>query len=191
MADQFIGEIRLFAHGTAPKDWLPCDGRLLTVSKDLYALLTILGNRYGGNGVQNFGLPNLNGKVPGGVGAGPGLTERKLADTTGRAAVMANIEHYPAHGHTLCCTTETAKEKRAEGGRVLAKATAGSAERPTAYNAYATETEHTEHMGLDSLAVFGAKILDRHNNMQPYLSLHYYIAFQGAYPPRPGESSED
>lgn len=187
MADQFIGEIRLFAHGVTPSDWMACDGQLLTITKDTTALFSVIGNRFGGDGMRNFALPNLNGRAPGGVGKGPGLSQRQLAETNGHKAVMANMEHYPAHSHTLCGSSAKATLKEATGGHLLAGATADSEGRPKDYNAYATETEHTERMGGKSLSVFGANFVDRHNNMQPYLSLRFCIAIQGAFPPRPGE----
>jgi microcystin-dependent protein len=187
MADQFIGEIRLFAHGVAPGDWMVCDGQLLKITKETTVLFSIIGNRFGGDGMKNFALPNLNGRAPGGVGKGADLSDRALAATDGYAAVLVNVEHYPMHSHTLYGTTASANLKAAAGGHSLAAATAGSSERPPAYNAYATETEHTEHMGSESLSTFGASFIDRHNNMQPYLSLQYCIAIQGAFPPRPEE----
>lgn len=187
MDDQFIGEIRLFAHGVTPSDWMACDGQLLTITKDTTVLFTIIGNRFGGDGMKNFALPNLNGRAPGGVGKGPGLSARAVAETDGHEAIMAHDENYPAHSHTLCGTIAKADLTEAAGGKSLATATAGSGERPPEYNAYATQTEHTEPMGIQSLATFGASFIDRHNNMQPYLSLQYCIAIQGAFPPRPGE----
>lgn len=185
MADQFLGEIRVFAHGVTPKDWMSCEGQLLNVAQHA-ALFSLIGSRFGGDGRTNFALPNLNGRAPGGAGKGPGLSQRQLAETDGHKAVMANMEHYPAHSHTLYGTTASANLKEAAGGHCLAGATAGSSARLTAYNAYTTETEHTEHMGSKSLSVFGASFVDRHNNMQPFLALQFCIAIQGAFPPRPG-----
>ena len=75
MSDAYIGEIRIFAGNFAPKDWHFCDGSLLPISTNA-ALYSILGTRYGGDGVTTFALPNLSGRAPIGQGAGPGLTPR-------------------------------------------------------------------------------------------------------------------
>ena len=54
----YLGQIEAFAFNFAPAGWLPCDGRLLPINKN-QALFALLGTTYGGNGVQNFGLPKL------------------------------------------------------------------------------------------------------------------------------------
>jgi hypothetical protein len=40
----------------------PCDGRTLSIAQNT-ALFSLIGTKYGGNGVTTFNLPNLNGKV--------------------------------------------------------------------------------------------------------------------------------
>ena len=71
-----LGEIRVFAGtsgGTAfvPRGWLLCDGSILPISGK-QALFAILGTTYGGNGVDNFALPDLRSRVPVGTGAAAG-----------------------------------------------------------------------------------------------------------------------
>ena len=56
--DQLMGTIFAFAPNWAPKGFMPCDGRLLSVSQ-YSALFSLLGTQYGGNGVSTFGLPNI------------------------------------------------------------------------------------------------------------------------------------
>lgn len=56
--DQFLGQIELFPYGFAPAHWTLCDGKLLSVS-DNQALYTLLGTRFGGDGVSNFAVPDL------------------------------------------------------------------------------------------------------------------------------------
>lgn len=53
-----IGQILLFAGYRLPMNWFLCDGRLLTIH-DYPALFSILGTKYGGDGIHNFALPNL------------------------------------------------------------------------------------------------------------------------------------
>ncbi len=57
-----IGEIILFA-GPSNYMLIPCDGRLLQIV-EYQALFTVIGTVYGGNGVTNFNVPDLRGKVP-------------------------------------------------------------------------------------------------------------------------------
>ena len=55
----FIGEIRLFGGNFAPRDWILCEGQLLSIT-DNTALFSILGTTYGGDGRTTFGLPDLS-----------------------------------------------------------------------------------------------------------------------------------
>ncbi len=75
ISDAWIGEIKLFAGNYAPLGWAYCNGQLLSIAGNT-ALFSIIGTYYGGNGVNNFALPDLRGAVPLGFGtpAGGGNT---------------------------------------------------------------------------------------------------------------------
>ena len=61
--DYFIGDICLFPYSFTPRGWIKCDGALLQIQQydTLYALI---GNKFGGDGRTNFGVPNLQGAEP-------------------------------------------------------------------------------------------------------------------------------
>jgi microcystin-dependent protein len=59
----WIGEIKLFAGNYAPPNWAFCNGQLINIA-DNTALFAIIGTYYGGNGVNNFALPDLRGAAP-------------------------------------------------------------------------------------------------------------------------------
>ncbi|ACV63649.1 Tail Collar domain protein [Desulfofarcimen acetoxidans DSM 771] len=63
MYDPFLGQIQLFAFGFAPKGWIICKGATLYV-REHRALFELLGNRFGGDGVNTFCLPNLTYAQP-------------------------------------------------------------------------------------------------------------------------------
>ncbi len=66
--DFYLGQIVLFGFNWAPIGFLPCNGQLLSISQ-YQALYALLGNTYGGDFSNNtFALPNLNGRVPVGMG---------------------------------------------------------------------------------------------------------------------------
>jgi Phage Tail Collar Domain len=67
ISDAWIGEIKLFAGSYAPIGWAFCNGQLLPIASNT-ALFSIIGTYYGGNGVNNFGLPDLRGAAPLGFG---------------------------------------------------------------------------------------------------------------------------
>lgn len=98
--DSFIGEICIFPYGFVPENWLPCWGQTLS-AKQYQALFSILGNKYGGDGINNFMLPNLSNKIAIGAGAGPGLTPRPLAQAVGSDSVMLSPLNLAPHSHII------------------------------------------------------------------------------------------
>lgn len=58
MYEGTIGEIRLFAGNFEPRDWAFCNGQTLNIRGN-EALYSILGNKYGGNGIKTFALPKI------------------------------------------------------------------------------------------------------------------------------------
>jgi microcystin-dependent protein len=60
--DAYIGEIKPVAFNYAPMGWMLCNGQTLPISQ-YQALFALLGTYYGGDGVTNFKLPDLRGRV--------------------------------------------------------------------------------------------------------------------------------
>jgi hypothetical protein len=63
ISNSWLGEIKLFAANYSPPGWALCNGQLLDISGN-EALFAIIGNYYGGNGVNNFAIPDLRGATP-------------------------------------------------------------------------------------------------------------------------------
>jgi len=100
MSECFIGEIRAFPYSFTPLDWLPCDGRIVSVAQ-YQALYSLIGNTYGGTQNQTFGLPDLRGRAVIGQGQGPGLTNYVYGSHQGAETVTLNGNQTPNHSHTL------------------------------------------------------------------------------------------
>jgi microcystin-dependent protein len=64
--EQYLGEVRLVGFNFCPVNWLPANGQILNIQQ-YTALFALYGTTYGGNGVQTFALPNLQGRAPVGV----------------------------------------------------------------------------------------------------------------------------
>src|ERR1700712_1375743 len=90
MSDPFIGEIKIVAFNFPPRGGALCNGQLLPINQN-QALFSILGTMYGGNGVTNFALPNLQGRMP--VHQGNGMT---VGSTGGEAAHNLTVKDIPA-----------------------------------------------------------------------------------------------
>ncbi|MEK3731897.1 tail fiber protein [Paenibacillus sp. FSL M8-0334] len=164
MAEPFIGEIRLFAFGKVPNGWLPCNGQLLQVHQ-YQALYALIGPSYGGNGMTNFALPNLQGRVAvhGGQGA--------VGVTGGVEAHALTVAEMPQHHHAVRASSSWANNRQADG-RIWA----------------ANETQHlygsANNTQMSTEAIANAGQGQAHSNMQPYTALNYCIAVQGIFPSR-------
>jgi len=89
----YLGQIDVSAAPSSLFDAL-AQGQLLPTSQDS-ALFSILGTTYGGNGTQNFQLPNLAGAVAIGSGSGLGLPIFPLGQTTGTATKTVTPANLP------------------------------------------------------------------------------------------------
>jgi microcystin-dependent protein len=84
--DPIIGQLMIVAFNFAPQNWLLCDGTTYAVSQ-YEALFNLIGNKYGGDGVNNFCVPDLRGRFPMGQGAGNGLSPIALGQIGGTATI--------------------------------------------------------------------------------------------------------
>lgn len=170
MSDAFLGEIRIMACTIAPEGWAACDGQLLYISQNT-ALYSILGNTYGGNNNTTFALPNLQGRSPMQPGQGSGLSPRSLGEAGGETAVSLTAAHIPAHTHTLTASTLPSNSQDPQN-RSLARSFGGSAYNQSANNSVVLASDLLSTAGNSS----------PHNNMQPYLTLSFFICLTGIYP---------
>lgn len=58
--EAYLGEIRAYPSNQNPSNWIKTDGRLLQINQYL-ALYGMLGNRFGGDNINTFAVPNLRG----------------------------------------------------------------------------------------------------------------------------------
>lgn len=179
MADPFVAEIRLMPFNFAPRGWAACDGQLLPISQNT-ALFSLLGTTYGGDGKSTFGLPNLQGRVVGHPGQGPGLSLRDLGEETGVSAVTLLSTEMPVHTHTLQAKNSNATTANPVGN-ALAKGRYSSGTQSGAVAFYQAANPNVQ-MNPSALSVQGGGL--PHNNLMPYLTLNFFIALQGIFPPR-------
>jgi len=175
MAEPYVGEIKLVPFTVVvPKGWQRCEGQLLQISQNT-ALFALLGTMYGGDGRQTFGLPDLRGRTPVGVGStslapDPGVQ----GASAGAETVVLTVGQLPSHRHSLNAVTAAANEQLPTGNLIASGATDDQLLFAPATNLV------TLHSG--TIANQGGSV--GHNNMQPYLVLQYIIATQGIFPSR-------
>lgn len=167
MLDAYLGEIRSFAFGYAPRGWEACDGQLLPIQQ-FQALFSLLGTTYGGNGTTTFALPDLRGRVP--IDASPAHPQ---GQSDGEEAQVLTPGQMPAHTHQWMADGDVADSASPSD----ALAAASTPTDPQWSNSTATVAMAAELVGT---AGTGAG----HANMQPYLVVEYCIAVDGNFPPR-------
>lgn len=175
MSDQFLAEIRIFPFNFEPNGWAFCNGQILPIVQ-YTALFSLLGTTYGGNGTNNFALPNFQSRGSLGQGMGPGLSQRDLGETGGEQNITLTAQQIPAHTHTP--NAKSAGTLTSPSGAIWGEPAIA---RP-APNFYATSLGTPVNMAANAIGPAGFS--QAHDNMMPYLVLNYCIAMTGIFPPR-------
>ena len=168
----YIGMIFLFAGNFAPTGFMLCEGQLLPIAQ-YTALFSILGTNYGGNGQSTFGLPDLRGRVPVGVGQGPQLSPYYLGQEGGSETATILQANMPPHTHALMGNTGVAGKEYPGPNHVI-----GPSMTDKMYSEAAPNT--TMSPGAIGMSGSGLPV----PTVPPYQAINYIIAVQGLYPPR-------
>ncbi len=171
MSEPFVGQITMFAGNFAPRSWAFCDGQLLAISQN-NALFSLLGTVYGGDGRTTFGLPDLRGRIPIHAGNGPGLSPRQLGAKAGTENVTATVNQLPSHSHDPAQATTAVGSSTNPNGQLPARSAAG--------DTYVDDLSPID-MATATSNTGGS---ESHNNIQPYLCVHFIIALSGIFPSR-------
>lgn len=178
MSEPFLGEIKMVGFNFAPRNFLNCDGSLLSISSHT-ALFSLLGTTYGGDGRTTFAIPDLRGRVPVHTGAGPGLTNREIGSRAGSESVELLSNQLPGHSHSL--TDGVVPTTNAVGNQ-----TAPDGHRPATAND--GESNYSDAASTGDIALGGSTAPtggnQPHDNMPPFLTIRFVIATAGVYPAR-------
>ena len=165
MSTPFLGQLLLCSWNFPAKGWALCNGQLMSIQQNA-ALFSLLGTYYGGNGIQNFALPNLQGRTPVGIGTAEGITIGQMAGTESVTLLSTEV---PLHTHQVNATT-SAPGTTSPSGALLARGTA---------SVYAGATNLVA-MNAASVSFMGGS--QPHENRQPYLVMNWCIALSGIFP---------
>jgi microcystin-dependent protein len=160
--DPFLSEIKMVSFNFAPKGWTLCNGQLLPINQN-QALFALLGTTYGGDGRVNFGLPNLQGRVPMHMGNGHTLGERG-----GEQAHTLNLSELPAHTH-ICAGSSAQATLTSPAGNLWGS----DASSPFSPNS---------NTAMNPACITNTGGSQAHLNMSPYLTINFCIALQGIFP---------
>jgi microcystin-dependent protein len=168
MGTPFIGQLLLTSWGFAPRGiYAQCNGQLMSIRSN-QPLFALLGVAYGGDGINTFALPNLQGRTA------IGMTSPSQRGQIGGA-----------ESHTL-----TSSEVPGSHTHQLLGSSAGPGSANPAGNAFATTTgSATLYGAAGSPAILSGGSISSvggqgHENRQPFLVMNWSIALQGIYPSR-------
>ncbi|MBB6557438.1 microcystin-dependent protein [Acidovorax soli] len=171
MSEAYLGEIRIFGGNFAPRDWMFCNGQILSIAQNT-ALFSLLGTTYGGNGTTTFALPDLRGRAPVHQGQGPGLSSYTMGEVSGSEDVTLTTQQMPQHSHGLM-----------HGGiGTQASPQNGLLGTTSARDFRYTSAAATTNLAADTLTTSGGS--QPHENRSPYLAVGYIICVGGIFPSR-------
>ena len=180
--DVYLGEIRAFAFPYEIIGWRMCNGQMLSIEK-ASLLYGLIGTTFGGNGLSEFALPDIRGRMLLGQGQNPDTSfpNYAIGYMRGSEATVLGAANLPAHTHALQCSSQAGTLN--QDGKVCSPVTAILAVIQGGSLAYITTEQAgntNKPMDTDSISSSGGR--DTFNNMSPFITLNYMISTQGAYP---------
>jgi len=179
MDSPFLGMVQYFAFGWAPKGYALCNGALLSIQQNA-ALFSLLGTYYGGNGVNTFALPDLQGRSI--ISQSNSFT---MGEKLGTATASLLTSNMPLHSHTasgaIGCNTGNGTQSIPTGGFPAVPVTSGRGGGPV--SVYGTPATGSPLGGVTvTVGATGSAV--PFNTQNPYLAVTACIATIGLFPSR-------
>jgi microcystin-dependent protein len=188
MATPYLSQILMFAGNYAPKGWAFCNGQLMAINQ-YAALFSLIGTSYGGNGVNNFGLPSLQSTLPVSFGQGGGLSNYVLGQLGGTASVTLTQSQVPTHQHFMMASTSaSATTSTAISNTVVLGNPSNQSQAPATASLYANPPQQNQppliprQLAPGTCSTVGQN--QPHPNLMPSLCISFCIALIGVFPTR-------
>lgn len=174
-AEPMLASICITAANFCPRGYAEAAGQILPIAQNT-AVFSLMGTTFGGDGRTTFALPDLRGRVPVGVGQGPGLSSVVDGQVWGSETTTLTQAQMPVHSHTAqAMGTASAGNTDSPAGAVPAKL--------ARYNQYSSGAADAA-MGAGTVAIGSAGGSQPFSVRDPSLGLRYCIALQGIFPSR-------
>ena len=182
MSESFLGEIRMFSFNWAPRNWLLCNGATLQI-RQYNALAALLGTRYGGDGVNTFQIPDLQGRTPLHYGVHSGI-KYNVGNKVGTETVALSMSTLPVHSHEVCAVTLPADgTSPADNCIATAAPNAKTGDISPPYAAAPATPSSDVPLNPGTVSIAGGS--QPHSNVQPYSVTNFCICTAGYWPSRP------
>lgn len=187
MSEPYIGQIIFGAFGFAPRGYALCDGATLLINQN-QALYSLISHTYGGDGQNNFKLPDLRGRVAMGFGLSPESgTVYPIGQYGGNETVALTAEQLPPHSHHVGVSNKAGTVPASSN---IPAQTAPNSATSTATKMYGPVSNDSQlvRMADQTISHTGGGAVDgaaaAHSNMQPFVVASAAIALSGTYPSR-------
>lgn len=195
--ETYVGSVCAMAANYCPKDYMKAEGQILAISQ-YSALYAYIGDAYGGNGTTTFGLPDLRGRTPVGLGTSYHTTVNR-GTKRGAESVTLTESQLTAHNHyaTLSDAGDQALvdiNVSKEGADVTTPADGDFFATPS-YDSFVSPSGKGETVELGgsmtSVSLKGPLTIQNTGGntpislQTPYTTATYCIRAEGLYPPRP------
>lgn len=167
MSEAYIGEIRLVGFTFAPQGWLLCQGQLISIQENT-TLYNLLGTTYGGDGVNTFGLPDLQGRTPISAGTDRQQNAYVLGQKSGSETVTLVAGQIPPHTHPVAASTQSGVTNGPSGQTFACNATVGQYD--------------SSSNGISGSVLGPSAGGQAHDNLMPFQTINYIICLYGTYP---------
>jgi len=180
--EAFMGTILAFGFNFAPRGWALCNGQTIAISQNS-ALFALLGTIYGGNGQTTFQLPNLQSRLPIGMGQGGGLSPYVIGQVSGTESTNITINNMPSHNHSISVNNTAATVNVPTAGLAIADANGSDPSNGDAVtvNIYAPAAPNVALHAQTCGMIGGNQPI---SILQPTLAINYSIALEGIFPSR-------
>ena len=178
MEGYFMAQVMWFGGTFAPINWFDCNGSSLSI-EDYTALYSLIGTTYGGDGQFTFNVPDFRGRIPVGVGQGPGLSPVVLGEMAGSENRTLTVANMPMHNHGI----QTA-QVNAANGTANSNNPAGNVFAATTTEFYHNPTGATGKLKTVSATVSNAGQGQSFPTTMPSMGLRVVICVFGIYPIR-------
>jgi microcystin-dependent protein len=169
MSQPFVGEIIMAGFNFAPVDWAFCNGAVQAISENP-ALFQLIGTTFGGDGVETFNLPDLQGRVPIHQGTSPSGFTYVIGQNGGVEEVTITSNTYPNHNHAMFGTSNAGSSNNANSAYPGSGQSIYSSSAPNVALNAAMESSNGGGGGQP------------HDNTQPFLVINFVIALFGVFP---------